>query len=43
MIKKNIPQSKWGQKKKLNMQKPISNPAPNYGAGFAPNIKKIGP
>jgi hypothetical protein len=25
------------------MQKPISNPSPNYGTGFAPNIKKIGP
>ena len=33
------PQNKWNAKKKLNLQKPV----PNYGAGMAPNIKKIGP
>jgi len=44
-VKKAPPQNKWNAKKKLNMQKPSAPPSnrQEYGAGFAPNIKKIGP
>lgn len=44
--RKNPQPNKWAAKKKLEMQKPITGPprqTPNYGAGYAPNIKNVGP